>query len=313
MIHKIARIPIKQVWQYEDKHLTPWLCDNIDVISDAIGVPLVNAEREQSTGNFSVDIKAEDENGDNVVIENQFGSSDHDHLGKLITYLTSFKAKTAIWIVEVPKQEHINAVNWLNETDNNVDFYLLQLEAIKIGESNPAPLLTKIAGPSEESKKLGKLKKEDSERHKLRLEFWTQVLEATRKIEIKAFNSISPNKDAWIAATSGTRGLSYVFWVNQHSVRIELRIDRGKGSEEENLEILEKLKNQKDQIENTFGEDLNWADLEGYRVCSIRKDYTKGGYRNNPKEWTEIIEEAVSNMKKLIEILSPIIRTLRLR
>jgi hypothetical protein len=92
-----------------------------------------------------------------------------------------------------------------------------------------------------------------------------------------------------------------------------LRIDRGKGSEEENLEILEKLKNQKDQIENTFGEDLNWADLEGYRVCSIRKDYTKGGYRNNPKEWTEIIEEAVSNMKKLIEILSPIIRTLRLR
>jgi len=313
MIHKISRVPVKKVWQYEDKNLTPWLCENIDVISDAIGVNLLNAEREQSTGNFNVDIKAEDENGDNVVIENQFGSSDHDHLGKLITYLTSFKAKTAIWIVEVPKQEHINAINWLNEIDNNVDFYLLKLEAIKIGESNPAPLLTKIAGPSEESRKLGKLKKEDSERHRLRLEFWTQLLETAKEQGLKAFNAISPNKDAWIAATSGTRGLAYTFWVNQHSIRIELRIDRGKGSEDENLEILQELKTHKDKIENAFEEELNWADLEGYRVCSIRKEYTNGGYKNEQEEWKEIIEQAVGDMKKLIEILTPIIKGLKLR
>lgn len=313
MIHKISRLPIKQVWQYEDKNLTPWLCENIDVISDAIGVNLLNAEREQSTGNFNVDIKAEDENGDNVVIENQFGSSDHDHLGKLITYLTSFKAKTAIWIVEVPKQEHINAINWLNEIDNNVDFFLLKLEAIKIGESNPAPLLTKIAGPSEESRKLGKLKKEDSERHRLRLEFWTQLLETAKEQGLKAFQSISPNKDAWIAATSGTRGMAYTFWVNQHSIRIELRIDRGKGSEDENLEILQELKTHKDKIENAFEEELNWADLEGYRVCSIRKEYTNGGYKNEQEEWKEIIEQAVGDMKKLIEILTPIIKGLKLK
>lgn len=313
MIQKISRVPVKNVWQYEDKHLTPWLCDNIDVISEAIGVQLVNAEREQSTGNFSVDIKAEDENGDNVVIENQYGSSNHDHLGKLITYLTSFKAKIAIWIVESPKQEHINAINWLNESENNVEFYLLKLEAIKIGESAPAPLLSKITGPSEESKKLGKIKKEDSERHRLRLEFWTQLLEISKEKGLKPFYSISPTKDAFISATSGTRGLAYTFWVNQYSVRIELRIDRGKGAEEENLNILNRLKESKEDIERLIGEGMNWADLLGYRVCSIRKDFETGGYKSDQKEWLEVIGQSVSGMKKLMDVLTPMIKELKLK
>ena len=193
MIEKIQRLPVRSIWKYEDRDFTTWLTDNIDVLTEAVGEELSNAEREQSTGNFSVDIKAEDEAGDVVVIENQLTKSDHDHLGKLITYLSSFDAKKAIWIVTEPRQEHINAITWLNE-GNNCDFYLLKLEAIKIGNSLPAPLITKIVGPSEESKKVGKIKKEDSERHKLRLDFWTQLLSAS-KAKHQLFNSISPTKD----------------------------------------------------------------------------------------------------------------------
>lgn len=76
--------------------MTPWLCENIDVLSEAIGINLTNAEREQSTGSFNVDIKAEDEDGHVVIIENQFGASDHDHLGKILTYRTAFEAKIAV-------------------------------------------------------------------------------------------------------------------------------------------------------------------------------------------------------------------------
>lgn len=312
-INKISRIPIKQVWKYEDRDLTPWLCDNIDVISDAIGLQITNPEKEQSTGNFNVDIKAEDENGNIVVIENQFGNSNHDHLGKLITYLTSFEAKTAIWIVENPKQEHINAISWLNEGDNNCDFYLLKIEAIKIGDSAPAPLLSKIVGPSEESRKLGKIKKEDSERHKKRLVFWTLLLEKTKAKGLSSFNSISPTKDSWIAATSGTRGLQYTFWVNQSNIRIELRIDRGKGAEEENLEILNRLQTKKEKIEEIFGAPLTWAELEGYRVCAVRKDLESGGYKSEETEWDNIIEEAVLGMIKLETATKPRIKELKLK
>ena len=101
--------------------------------------------------------------------------------------------------------------------------------------------------------------------------------------------------------------------MNQHSVRIELRIDRGKGAEEENLDILNSLKESKEDIEKSIGLGLNWADLEGYRVCSIRKDYEMGGYKNDQKEWTDIISQSVSRMKKMIDVLTPLIKDLKLK
>lgn len=311
-IDKIIRTSIKEAFRYEDRELTPWLTDNIDVISEAIGVGLTNASREQSTGNFSVDIKAESEDGRIVVIENQFGKSDHDHLGKLITYLTAFEAEIAIWIVENARPEHINAISWLNESANQCDFYLLTIEAIRIGDSSLAPLLTQIIGPSEEAREIGKVKKEDSVRHKKRIEFWTMVLEQCRLKNISRFDAISPTKDAWIGASAGFRGLSYNFWANQHSCRIELRIDRGKGSEEKNLKILRELELYKDEISQVFGAELNWEELEGYRVCSIRKDYQTGGYKDEPEKWGRIIGELVNGMNRLINATEGYIKALKL-
>lgn len=306
-ITKITRLKTKDVWQYEDRDLTPWLTENIDVIGDVIGIQLTNAFREQSTGSFNVDIRAEDLEGNIAIIENQFGNSDHDHLGKLITYLSAFEAKTAIWIVEVPRNEHINAINWLNEGSNGCKFFLLKLEAIQIGDSEPAPLLTKIVGPSKEALDLGQVKKEDAERFNLRYSFWEQFLSRAKKNGLSSFNAISVSKDSWVGATSGVRGLSYVAWVNQYSTRIELRIDRGKGSEEENLKILNDLKDHTQEIEKIFGEQLQWEDLEGYRVCSVRKDYEEGGYKNSQEEINLITEKVVNAMMRLEKATKPYI------
>ena len=237
--------------------------------------------------------------GNIVIVENQFGNSDHDHLGKLITYLSSFEAKTAIWIVENPRTEHVNAINWLNEGSNGCKFFLLKLEAIQIGESAPAPLLTKIVGPSRESLDLGQVKKEDAERYNLRFSFWEQFLNRAKKSGLSSFNAISASRDSWIGATASVRGMSYVAWVNQFTTRIELRIDRGKGSEEENLKILKELQEHSTEIETVFGEELQWADLEGYRVCSIRKDYENGGYKSEEKTIAVITEQLVGSMIRL--------------
>lgn len=110
-IGKLERVPLKEVWKHEALEFTKWLEENIDVLNDVLDINLSSVEREQSAGSFSVDLVAEDEAGDLVVIENQLGKSEHDHLGKLITYLTALEAKTAIWIVTDPRPEHVRAVS----------------------------------------------------------------------------------------------------------------------------------------------------------------------------------------------------------
>src|SRR5690606_8066214 len=112
---------------------------------------------------------AEDEDGNPVIIENQLGKSDHDHLGKLITYVTAFDAKTGIWIVADPRPEHVNAISWLNQS-TSATFYLVKVEAVRVQApgsdqvSPPAPLLTLIVGPDETSKEIGEKKKELADR-----------------------------------------------------------------------------------------------------------------------------------------------------
>lgn len=313
LVEKLTRIPLKEAFTSEARELTPWLRDNIDVIGEAIGIELTNAVSEQTTGNFYVDIKAQTIDGDIVVIENQFGSSDHDHLGKLITYLTSFEAKLAVWIVERPKQEHINVITWLNESNNGCDFYLLKLEAIKISESNPAPLLTTIAGPSEESKIIGNIKKENTDQDLLRQKFWTSLLNLLPSYGVKIFaNSNTSGRYAYIAVTAGVRGMFYEIWVNQSSCRIELRIDYGKGQDELNLKALTVLLQNKEAVEKVFEGELNWAELEGFRACSIRKDYNIGGYLSPEENWQHIISEVAVGMKKLIGALNPLLSQVKL-
>ncbi len=96
MIAKIKRLPLRDVWKHEAYDFTTWLQENVDVLNDVLDLNLVAAEREQSAGTFSVDIVAEDESGNPIVIENQLEKSDHDHLGKLITYLAVIPA-VKIW------------------------------------------------------------------------------------------------------------------------------------------------------------------------------------------------------------------------
>jgi hypothetical protein len=180
MIGKIERVPLRDLWKHEAYDFTTWLQDNIDVLNDVLGSSLSNPEREQSVGSFNVDLVAEDEAGNPVIIENQLEKSDHNHLGKLITYLTAIGAKTAIWIVADPKPEHVGAISWLNES-SSANFYLFKVEGIRIGDSEPAPLLTLIVGPSEESREVGEKKKEMAERYSLRYKFWNELLEKAKE------------------------------------------------------------------------------------------------------------------------------------
>ena len=109
-IGKLQRVPLREVWRHEAYDFTQWMQENISVLNESLDLELISAEREQAAGSFSIDLVAESSEGNTYIIENQLEKSNHDHLGKLITYLTAMKAKGAIWIVSEPRQEYVPGV-----------------------------------------------------------------------------------------------------------------------------------------------------------------------------------------------------------
>lgn len=183
VVAKIERVPLRDVWPHEAHDLTRWLEENPDVLSEILGITLSSVERERAAGAFSVDLVAEDDTGRTVVIENQLERSNHDHLGKLITYTAMMDAQVAIWIVAEPRPEHVRALSWLNESAPS-DFYLLKIEGIQIAGSPPAPLLTLIVGPSSETREVGDTKRELAERHFIRKDFGRHCLNGPDRLRV---------------------------------------------------------------------------------------------------------------------------------
>lgn len=257
---------------------------------------------------YSIDLVAEDENGGTVIIENQLEKSNHDHLGKLITYLTAMAARAAIWIVSEPRPEHVAAIAWLNES-SSADFYLVKVEAVRIGDSPAAPLLTVIVGPSQETKDVGHSKKELAERYDIRRNWWTQMV---ARPDAKSHAHITPGAYSWIGTSSGIRGLNLNYVVTQDECGAELYIDRGKDSDEENKSIFDQLYASKDEIEKAAGaHQLSWERLDGRRASRIRITLD-GGYRSPESEWEQIQAKLVSAMNTIEQALKPHLKKLKL-
>jgi hypothetical protein len=301
VVGKIERVELREVWRHEAYDLTRWLEENSDVLNDVLGIRLASVERERRAGAFSVDLVGEDAAGRTVVIENQLERSDHDHLGKLITYTAMMDAHVAVWVVAEPKSEHVRAISWLNESSPS-DFYLVKIEGIRIAGSPPAPLLTLIVGPSEETREVGDTKRELVERHHIRRDFWTGLLERARP-RTRLHSGVSPGHDTWISTGAGKTGLGLNYVITQHRAGAELYIDRGRGLEEENTRIFNALFDRRAEIEAAYGGQLDWQPLEGKRACRIRHD-VEGGYRDEER-WAEIQDAMIDAMIGLERALRP--------
>ncbi|MFO1487352.1 MAG: DUF4268 domain-containing protein [Verrucomicrobiota bacterium] len=309
-IGKLERVDLREVWKHEAHNFTQWLENNIGVLNDALDLNLVNVDREQAAGSFSIDLVAEDEGGGTVIIENQLEKSNHDHLGKLITYLTAMSAKAAIWIVSDPRPEHVAAITWLNES-SSAAFYMVKVEAVRIGDSPPAPLFTLIVGPSEESQNVGVAKKEIAERYSIRKRWWTQLVERSAKVN-KLHAHITPGEYSWIGTSSGVRGLNLNYVVGQDECAAELYIDRGKDATDENKSLFDQLHAHKVEIEQAFGGPLSWERLEGKRACRIKYTQSGGGYRTAEENWPPLQDGIIKAMDRLEKALRPHLKQLKL-
>ena len=111
-IERLKRVPIRELWKHEEHGFTKWLEQNADVLSEVLGFSIEIVDREKAVGSFKVDLVGQNQSGALVIIENQLEQTNHDHLGKILTYATNLEAKGAIWIVTHARPEHVTAVNW---------------------------------------------------------------------------------------------------------------------------------------------------------------------------------------------------------
>ena len=244
------------------------------------------------------------------MIENQLKETDHDHLGKLLTYLSFLNAKeenakVGIWIFLEPREEHIKAIEYLNKsTPPDIKFYLIKMQLICIENSKPAPWFTIEAGPIEELEK----KKKEPPKGKNKYFRFFEILLQKCKEKTKLFNNVSPVwYQSWINAGAGKNGVAWSLVILKDHARVELffcHSDREVNKERFNF-FLERKK----EIENRFGEPLEWDFKEDRKQQYIRSKVNEGGLKDEDR-WEKIQEKMIEKLIKLEEILSPIIKEL---
>jgi hypothetical protein len=280
---KLKQIELREGWKHEANDFTKWLAleDNLSLLSDEIGFDIKLIQTEARVGSFNVDILAEEENtGNKIIIENQLEISDHDHLGKVITYASGYDAKIIVWVVKDVREEHRKAIDWLNEnTNEEIGFYLLKIELWQIGESLPAPKFEIISKPNDWAKAV----KNSADSTELtdtkikQLEFWDAFKNYAKqnKTTLK-FQKSYPQH--WTNISIGSSDCHVTLTINSVEKQISCQIYIS-----DNKDLYSQLLENKSLIENELGYILEWMELPKKKASRI-KIVTTGDFKNE-KDW----------------------------
>ena len=265
---KMIRITdLRSVWPHEANDFTKWLAqeENLALLSDAIDIDLEFEERESSVGSFNVDIYAK-ESGTNrrVIIENQLEDTNHDHLGKLITYASGKGTEVIVWIVKRARDEHRQAIEWLNQhTDSNIGFFLLEIELWQIGDSMKAPRFNVVEKPNDWSKTL-KTIDGLSNTELLKLEFWNGFNDAmSNNDEFKHhFRARKASPQHWYDLSIGSSAYHICLTINtqKQCIGADIYIDDDK-------DLFAQFKSHKDEIATMLNSEVDWR--EAKKACRI--------------------------------------------
>ena len=285
---KIERISdLRTIWPHEARDFTKWLAqeENLALLSDTLGIDIAIEERESSVGDFNVDLYAtEVGTGRKITIENQLEFSDHDHLGKIITYASGKGAEVIVWIVKHARDEHKRAIEWLNQhTDENIGFFLLEIELWKINDSVPAPKFNIVEKPNDWAKAM-KVAEGLSPLQKLQIDFWQAFNEyAFVKPEFKkVFSQRKPSPQHWYDVSIGRSTHHVAFTVNSQKkcLGASIYISNDKDTYARFLE-------HKNDIEKELGGSAEW--IEATKDCRILIS-TNGDIKKGVDAWNGYFE-----------------------
>ena len=224
---KMKRIDdLRKVWPNDATNFTKWLAEeeNIEELGKAVGIDIDLEERESSVGSFNVDLYAtESGSGRKIIIENQLEDTNHDHLGKLITYASGKGAEVVIWIVKRARDEHRQAIEWLNQhTDSNIGFFLVEIELWQINDSLLVPKFNVVEKPNDWGKYMKSIEGM-SETDRLKLEFWQAFNDQMGSTPdfLQEFNLRKPQPCHWYDLSLGTSSYYISLNINTQKKKID--------------------------------------------------------------------------------------------
>ena len=308
-VERLKPVPIREVWQDEARDLTPWLADNLDALSEALGIDLELEGTEISVGPFSADLVLRNANtGNPVVVENMMTNSDHDHVGKLITYAAGLEATHAILVAESFRPEHRSALQWLNaNSTDSVHFFGVELKAWRIGDSLPAPQLDVVVEPDEWKRSIRAETGTLSDKQRAYREFWTEFLPEFRERHPDWSRRNTPAKGNWMEFPAGLTGLHYSVNFcrsgNQWRFRVELYVNAN--DKDTATARFDSLHQNRDGIEARIGESLEWDPLEQNQGCRIASYYADDVSVEDRDRWADIRDWAIRRMGAFRDAFRP--------
>lgn len=298
---KLEEINVREVWTHEQHDFSKWLSseENIQELGNVLNLSLTDVETEKFVGSYRCDILCRDEITAKVVlIENQLEQTNHDHLGKILTYASGLDASVVVWLVASARDEHASAIEWLNKhTDDSISFFLIEIHAYKIGNSETAPQFKIIEQPNDFAKAIKRIAqgKEMNESQSFRLEFWTQFNDVLEQ-RGKPFSKRKATADHWysIAVGSSECYIAIDLVNKEHKIRVSLWISDNKDS-------FDYMYQHKDEIEAAMGFPLSWRRLDNKKSSRI-STYIKGLDFKAQDNYPQLMNESIDLVVKMREV-----------
>ena len=283
---RLQRVDLRTVWLSESGNFTPWLAqeENLSLLADTIGLDLDLEATEKYVGPFRADIVCKDTiTGSWVLIENQLERTDHSHLGQLLTYAAGLDAVTIVWIAEQFTDEHRAALDWLNEvTAEQINFFGLEVELWRIGNSAVAPKFNIVSKPNDWTKRVSAERQsvETSENDQLKLEFWTAFqrhLEDNKSV----LKSQKPSTAYWTNFAIGRSNFVLSAMVGMRDGYIGVSIITSGPNAKAHYHLLEQ---EREAIEREVGETLEWRERPTDKQSDVRL-FRRGVTPTDRQQW----------------------------
>jgi len=300
---KLEKVDLRKVWKHEARDFSTWLVqpENLDLLGAQLGIDIEPIGTEIEVGRFRIDILAKEPNTDEkIIIENQLESTNHDHLGKVITYAAGLDARYLIWIVKDVLPEHLKAIEWLNEhLDETVRCFLVKIEIWQIGDSHPAPRFEIISVKNDWAATIRKttgsaglsavrLRQQD---------FWIRLC-AFMKSKDPSVRLHTPRPQGFLDFGMGSPLAHVVLVINTQKNRFsaELYINDDKN-------LCGYLQSREDEIRSALGADLDW--FEGNVASGLKIFMPVGDIFDSSREleYFEWLNSQVIHFKKVFKPL----------
>lgn len=308
---KLERIPLRKAWAHEAGEFTPWLAqaDNLTLLAESLGLSeLELVGTEHPVGDFKVDILCTDDGG-KVIIENQLEKTNHTHLGQILTYAAGVGARKVIWLAEAFRTEHVAALEFLNQhTTDELDFFAVEIELWRIGDSPMAPSFNVRVKPNDWAKtgqQNAKAAATTTPTKQRQLKFWTGW-QTWLQAKGSTLRTQKPFAQHWTNIALGRSGIHLAATVNSRESRLGMEVYIG---HENSKAMFKQLKAHQADIDKALGNKLEWLELPDGHACRILQVRADSPLEDE-SEWPAYFVWLEQAALRMSEVFRPLVKEL---